>query len=139
MSETDIGATASELRVSLGQLMRRLRAEHRFPIHQGAVLGRLDREGPLGISDLAKAEKVRPQSMAQTVSELEAMGLVGRTPDANDRRRALIDLTPSGHETLEDDRRVRVGWLVSAIEQLPESEQAELARATAILAKLAES
>jgi DNA-binding MarR family transcriptional regulator len=123
----------------MGQLLRRLRAEHRFPIHHGAVLGRLDREGPQGISDLAKAEKVRPQSMAQTIGELEADGLVARTPDPDDGRRALVDLTPAGRETLEADRRVRVGWLVAAIEQLPPDEQEALSRATAILAKLAES
>jgi DNA-binding MarR family transcriptional regulator len=139
MSETDIGVTASELRVAMGQLLRRLRAEHRFPIHHGAVLGRLDREGPRSISDLANAEKVRPQSMAQTIGELESEGLVGRTRDPDDGRRAIVDLTPSGRETLEADRRVRVGWLVAAIEQLPAADQKTLSRATSILAKLAES
>jgi DNA-binding MarR family transcriptional regulator len=139
MSETDIGVTASELRVAMGQLLRRLRAEHRFPIHHGAVLGRLDREGPRSISELAKAEKVRPQSMAQTVGELEAEGLVGRTPDPDDGRRTIVGLTPAGRETLEADRRVRVGWLVAAIEQLPAADQKTLSRATSILAKLAES
>ena len=76
----DTARTASELRVVLGQLMRRLRAEHRFPLSTGPVLGRLDREGPQSVSDLAVAEKVRPQSMAQTVGELEADGLVKRQP-----------------------------------------------------------
>jgi len=103
------------------------------------VLGRLDREGPRSVSDLAAAERVRHQSMAQTVSELEAEGLVGRTPDPDDRRRALVALTAAGREQLDADRRVRVGWLVSAIEQLPERDQRALARATAILGRLAES
>jgi DNA-binding MarR family transcriptional regulator len=138
-TEIDTARTASELRVVLGQLMRRLRAEHRFPIHQGAVLGRLDREGPSSVSALAAAEKVRPQSMAQTVSELEADGLVKRRPDPEDGRRALVELTRAGGETLEDDRSRRVGWLVSAIEELPARDQAVLARATSIIGRLAES
>jgi DNA-binding MarR family transcriptional regulator len=137
-TEIDTARTASELRVVLGQLMRRLRTEHRFPIHQGAVLGRLDREGPVSVSDLAAAEKVRPQSMAQTVGELEADGLVKRRPDPDDRRRALVELTPAGRETLEEDRSRRVGWLVSAIEKLPVRDQVVLARATAIIGRLAE-
>ncbi|HEY6638663.1 MAG TPA: MarR family transcriptional regulator [Solirubrobacterales bacterium] len=99
---------------------------------------RFDREGPVSVSDLAAAEKVRPQSMAQTVGELEADGLVKRRPDPDDRRRALVDLTPAGRETLEDDRGRRVGWLVSAIEELPARDQAVLARATAIIGRLAE-
>ena len=36
--------------------------------------------GPAGVSDLAVAERVRPQSMAQTVGDLEADGLVERAP-----------------------------------------------------------
>ncbi|MDX6605873.1 MAG: hypothetical protein QOD14_413, partial [Solirubrobacterales bacterium] len=71
-TKPDIALTASDLRVVLGQLIRRLRAEHRFPLLHGAVLGRLDREGARSVSDLATAEKVRPQSMAQTVGELES-------------------------------------------------------------------
>ncbi len=137
-TQTDVPATASELRVALGQLFRRLRAERRFPLHHAAVLGRLDREGPVSVSDLASAERVRPQSMAQTVSELESQGLVERRPDPDDGRRALVELTPAGRETLADDRRRRVGWLVSAIEELPPEDQKTLERATEIIGRLAE-
>jgi DNA-binding MarR family transcriptional regulator len=137
-TKIDIPQTASELRVVLGQLLRRLRAEHRFPIHHGAVLGRLDREGPASVSDLAAAERVRPQSMAQTVGELESQDLVKRRPDPDDGRRALVELTPAGRETLEDDRRRRVGWLVTAIEELPPEDQRVLERATGIIGRLAE-
>ena len=80
----------------LGQLVRRLRAEHRLPISHGAVLGRLERDGPATTSALAAAERVRPQSMAQTVSELEAAGLIDRTPDPDDRRQIHIGLTERG-------------------------------------------
>ena len=41
----DVPSVASELRLVLGQLVRRLRAEHRFSLAQASVLGRLDREG----------------------------------------------------------------------------------------------
>ena len=44
-TRADPARVASELRVVLGQLVRRLRAEHRFPLSQATVLGRLDREG----------------------------------------------------------------------------------------------
>src|SRR5436305_7020811 len=97
--------TASDLRVVIGQLVRRLRAEHRFPLTHGSVLGRLDREGPQGVSDLATKERVRPQSMAQTVADLEADGYVARHPDPTDGRRALVELTEAGRTTLQADRR----------------------------------
>ena len=77
----DTTRLASDLRIVLGQLMRRLRVEHRFSLSQGAVLGRVDREGSRSIGDLAIAERVRPQSMTQTISDLEADGLIARRPD----------------------------------------------------------
>lgn len=138
-SETEISSLASELRVVLGQLIRRLRAEGRFSLSQAAVLGRLDREGPQSVSDLAAAERVRPQSMAQTVGDMEADGLVGRSPDPGDRRRALVSLTAAGVERLEESRRDRVGWLARAIEELPSEDQAAVERAIALLRHLAEA
>jgi DNA-binding MarR family transcriptional regulator len=139
-TKTDAAQTASELRVALGQLMRRLRSEHRFPLAHGAVLGRLDRQGPQSVSDLATAERVRPQSMAQTVGDLEAEGLVARRPDPGDRRRSLVELTEEGIVTLQADRRQREGWLAQAIaEDLTLEDQAVLERAVVLLRRLAES
>ena len=63
-TKTDPALVASELRDVLGRLVRRLRAEHRFPLSHGMVLGRLDRVGVQSVSDLAHAEGIRPQSMA---------------------------------------------------------------------------
>ncbi len=138
-SRTDPALTASELRVVIGQLMRRLRQEHRFPLSHGAVLGRLDREGPQSVSDLAAAERVRPQSMAQTVGDLEADGLVSRRPDPSDRRRALVELTEQGTDTLTADRRRREGWLARAIEGLDDDERDVLTAAVALLRRISES
>ena len=132
-------ALASELRVVLGQLIRRLRAEHRFPLSPRRRPRPPRPRGPAASSDLAAAERVRPQSMAQTVGDLEADGLVERRPDPDDGRRALVELTDAGRATLEDDRRRRDGWLVCAIEELPTRDQEVLTRATAIIGRLAES
>lgn len=139
-SSVDVSLIASELRVVLGQLMRRLRAEHRFSLAHGSVLGRLDREGASSTSDLAAAERVRPQSMAQTVSELEADGLISRRPDPADGRRALLELTDKGRQTLQAERRQREGWLIHAIaDGFDAQEQQLLAEAVPLLARLADS
>jgi DNA-binding MarR family transcriptional regulator len=135
----DTAHLASDLRVVLGQLMRRLRAEHRFSLSHGAVLGRLDRGGPQSVSDLAAAERVRPQSMAQTVGDLETGGLVSRQPDPADGRRALVELTAEGRAVLAADRRQREGWLAEAISDgFSERERQTLAEAVALLRQLAE-
>jgi DNA-binding MarR family transcriptional regulator len=144
MSQTeaplDTALLASELRVVLGQLIRRLRAENRFSLTQGSILGRLDREGPRSVSDLASADRVRPQSMAQAVGELEAMGLVTRRPDPDDGRRALVELTAQGLAVLHADRRQREGWLAGAIAQgFSGREQEVLEEAVPLLRRLADA
>lgn len=136
---TDAAPLAGELRVVLGRLMRRLRAEHGFSLAQGAVLGRLDREGPQSVSDLAGRERMRPQSMAQTVSDLEAEGLVERNPDPDDRRRALVSLTGPGRKLLTASRERREGWLVRAIEELPAEDRETVERAVVLLGHLADA
>jgi DNA-binding MarR family transcriptional regulator len=124
----------------LGHLVRRLRAEHRFSLSQGAVLGRLDREGTTSMGDLALAERVRPQSMTQTISDLEADGLIARRADPTDGRRMLVELTGQGRQTLEADRRQREGWLARAIaEDLSKEEQQVLARALGLLRRLSDA
>jgi DNA-binding MarR family transcriptional regulator len=139
-TEVDHSLVASELRAVLGQLVRRLRSEHRLPLSHGVVLGRLDREGAQSVSDLAVAERVRPQSMAQTVNDLEADGYVARSPDPRDRRRALVELTDDGIAALQADRRQREGWLANAIaEEMSAEEQATISEAVTLLRRLAES
>jgi DNA-binding MarR family transcriptional regulator len=133
-------STASELRIVLGQLVRRLRSEYSFPIAQASVLSRLDRDGAQTTSALAAAERVRPQSMAQTLLELESDALISRHPDHSDRRQILIELTERGRDRLREDRRRREGWLAEAIAtNLSAGEQRTLIEALPLLRRLAQS
>jgi DNA-binding MarR family transcriptional regulator len=136
----DLAASAEELRLVLGQLVRRLRSEYSFPIGQASVLSRLDREGPRTASALASAERVRPQSIAQTLGELEGEGLVSRRPDPGDRRQVLVELTSKGRARLNEDRRRREGWLAEALaRELSPEEQRLLLDALPLLHRLAQS
>jgi len=129
---------ASDLRVVIGRLLRRLRAEQRdFSLAEGAVLGRLDRAGPQTVSDLASYERMRPQSMAATVSSLVEARMVGRAPDPADRRRILIDLTDEGRTALAAERARREGWMAGAIERdLTPREREVLAEAVQLLGRM---
>ena len=129
---------AHELREHVGRVVRRLRAEPGLPVAQLTVLSRLDRLGPASISDLATAERMRPQSMAQTVHDLEHAGLTSRRPDPDDRRRAFVELTPAGREALRATRAQREGWLTETLErELDERERELLGDALALLARIA--
>jgi DNA-binding MarR family transcriptional regulator len=135
----DPALLASELRLALGQLVRRLRAEHRLSLSHVAVLARLDREGTHSIGSLATAERIRPQSMAQTIRDMESDGLIARRADPTDGRRSLVDMTPGGREMLEEDRRRRQGWLTEALaSELNADERADLMKAVDLLRRLGE-
>lgn len=140
MTDADVARTASELRLALGRLVRRVRAELSLPLGQAAVLGHLDRTGPMTTSELAVAERVRPQSMARTVAQLIDLGLVATRPHPSDGRKTLLLLTPAGTAALEDQRERRAEWLARAIEQqLTPAEQKTLARSVELLDRLTES
>ncbi len=80
---------------------------------------------------------MRPQSMAQTVGQLEAAALIERRPDPHDGRQQLIHLTPLGEASIADFRRSAEAWATEAIRsELSASEQAELARGLELLARL---
>jgi DNA-binding MarR family transcriptional regulator len=131
---------AHELRETVGRVIRRLRVEPGPPVAQLTVLGRLDRQGAASISDLAAAERMRPQSMAQTVHDLETARLVSRRPDPGDRRRAFVELEPAGRELLHATRARREGWLAEALDrELDQHERELLHAALALLGRVADA
>ena len=131
---------AAELRVVLGQLRRRLRAQANkgdLSLSQFAVLGTLDREGPATVTTLARAEGVRPQSMGATVAALQEAGLVGGAPDPADGRQVMLSLTESARSWIKASRAAREDWLSQAIRShLSPAEQQELAAAIQLLRRI---
>jgi len=135
-----IGPLAHELRETLGRVVRRLRAEPGPSAGRLAVLGRLDRDGPSSISALAVCERMRPQSMAQIVHDLETAGLVSRRPDPADGRRAFVELTAAGLDILQTTRATRETWLTEALErELDADERALMHEALALLRRVADA
>lgn len=131
---------AHELREGVGRVVRRLRAEPGPPVAQLVVLGRVDRGGRASISDLAAAERMRPQSMAQTVRELEGAGLVTRRPDPADGRRAFVELTDAGLDVLRTTRAAREDWLTGTLERELDGDERELLRrALTLLRRVADA
>src|SRR4051794_22650822 len=133
----DDALLAADLRLQLGRLVRRGRAEDPQPHAITAVLGLLGREGPLTTSQLAAAQRVRPQSMARTVRALETDGLVERSTDPQDARKSPLRLTAHGHAALERERQRRTDWLALALaEALDPQEKETIAAAVPLLARI---
>jgi len=140
VSRTDAGL-ASELRLSVMRLRRRLSAE-REPdneLSSGAmsVLGVLFRHGGLTLGELAAHERVQPPSMTRTVNCLEGDGFVARHPHESDRRLVVVELSDRGREMLLADRRRRDAWLARQLKYLTPAERDILRAATPLLERLA--
>ncbi|AEW98576.1 MarR family winged helix-turn-helix transcriptional regulator [Streptantibioticus cattleyicolor] len=142
MSDPQLEDAASELRFLVGRLMRRLRAvseDAPITFSQASVLSLVDRHGPATTAALAKAERMRPQSMGATIMALEEAGLVERTADPSDGRQSLIQLSDKGRHHLKEVRRTREGWLVEALEdRLDPHERAVVIQALHLLRRLVE-
>jgi DNA-binding MarR family transcriptional regulator len=135
-------ALALELRTSLGKLKRKLRSQagqEYLTSSQVSVLLRLEKDGPATVSNLARAEAMRPQSMSAVIAPLEAAGLVSGTPDPNDGRQTLFSLTKMCRKRIQERRAAKQDWLTRNIQaRLSAQEQKKLAAALEILARLVE-
>ncbi|HEY0871215.1 MAG TPA: MarR family transcriptional regulator [Acidothermaceae bacterium] len=141
-SKTATSELASELRVSLMRLARRLRAERLdegLTPTQLAVLGSLDRHGPMTLGELAAHEKVQPPSMTRTTAILEERGLLTRVTEEVDRRQVRIAISDAGLALLREDRKRRDAWLAARFDQLTGDERALLHQVAPLLDRLAQS
>ncbi|QLL05320.1 MarR family winged helix-turn-helix transcriptional regulator [Mycobacterium vicinigordonae] len=135
-------AAATSLRVLFSRLRTRLRevgAETDLTPSQTSVLIRLYKNGPASTSELAGAERVRPQSMTATLAGLDRLGYLARSPDPEDGRRQVITLTESGRTRAAHRRRAREEWLAKAMQdRYTEAERRTINDALTLLERITE-
>lgn len=128
---------ASEVRVVFGRVKRRLKeladTDDLTP-SQSSVLSRIDKDGPASASELAAAERIRPQSIAAILAALRDADLIQRHPDPQDGRRQVVSLTTAGRHRLQGDRKVRQEWLARTLQdRCTEAERQTILKALALL------
>jgi DNA-binding MarR family transcriptional regulator len=126
---TNAMSLSEDLRRVLHRLSRQLRRESRVlaisPLH--ALLLAAIRENPgIGVSELARLERLQGPTISGHVKAMEALGLIGRgPPDPDDRRRVGLVVTKEGALILEEIKRSRVDWLARKLATLsPEARDA---------------
>ncbi|CAM5233270.1 MarR family transcriptional regulator OS=Streptomyces tendae OX=1932 GN=F3L20_18350 PE=4 SV=1 [Streptomyces tendae] len=133
----DEDALAEELRRSIGELVRAVRAVDTMPPGEAAILGFLDRDGPLTTADLARLRGVTHQSAAKSVKDLSADGLVHSERHPDDGRKFLLRLTDAGRSRLRRERALRAGALGAALrETFDPDERRRLSESVALLSRL---
>ena len=133
-------ALAQDLRALVSKLKRRLRDKahlNDLTPSQVSVLMRLEKDGAATASSLARAEGMRPQSMAPLIAALEHSGLVRSTPDPADGRQTLLSLTDACRTWVEEGRAARQDWLTRMLQaRLSPQEQVEVAKTVELLQRL---
>jgi DNA-binding MarR family transcriptional regulator len=136
--------TALQLAVAIKRLKARLRELSgpdlmALPLGQLSVLERL-LTGPATAAQLALAEHVSQQAIAQSVERLKQAGLVQTEPDPDDRRKNLISITVAGHDLVGRARSDRNAWLGRAIDAvIPAEDRPALDKAIELLERLADA
>lgn len=97
-----------------------------------------ERRGPARMSDFAAFCGLNPTMLSRMVPRLEEAGLLSRQTDPDDKRAALIEATPAGHELLARVRSERNDVLSAFLDELESGERRAIADATPVLEKLAE-
>jgi len=141
MQRKTLEIAINDLTHTIGLLVRRVRAaaaSHELSLTEAAVMGRLAREGPATTADLARAERMKPQSMGTTIAALEEMGMVARKPHPTDGRQVNIELTVKGAAVRKNVVDAKRTWLAQAIGQLDEEERETLFKAGEIIKRLVE-
>lgn len=143
MSKNSGQNAEAELLLTLGLLVRRLRAAslaqtQELSSTQMAVIARLAKDGPATISDLARAESVKPQSMGTVIAALEQMRIVVRNPHPTDGRQVLIALSAKGTAMREDVRDTKRAWLEQAVAKLDKKDKGVLFASSEIIKRLVE-
>ena len=107
-------------------------------IAASALLGRLSREGPSGLTGLARAERVSQPNVTQlvTVTRMERAGLVRRTADRSDGRGVPVAVTEAGAEVFAQRRAERARALGELMAELSESERCATEVALSALARV---
>jgi DNA-binding MarR family transcriptional regulator len=141
--DPDADQVAGALRVSIGQLVRRMRqarADGELSLPESSALSRLDRGGPATSAALARLEQISPQSMGATLGGLEARGLIERHADPRDGRRVVMSVTEAGQHALRDRRNAGTQQLARALAAgFTPAEIRQLMAVTPLLERLAES
>ena len=136
---TDLGG---QVRSAVGRLYRRFRSERpdgSLGDTALAVLTRLHKHGPQTLTELSEHDRVSPASMSQTVNRLTSAGYAVRTRDPDDRRKVLFSTTAEGDELASAARAQRNAWLDQRLQALSAEDRAVIARATALLSRIADS
>lgn len=135
-----VGMNRSEVISSLvlsGYALGRIAAQdagNEAPAAQWRVLSLLEQAGSRRVGELALAARTTQPGMTRLLGGLEREGLVLRSPDPDDSRATVVDITPGGASALAEWRTEFRETLAPRFAALTDDDWSALTRAAEILA-----
>jgi DNA-binding MarR family transcriptional regulator len=106
----------------------RMLAERGLTPHHYGMLMALEEQGPVGQQRLSELVGIDPRNAVPVIDGLTERGLVVREVHPTDRRRRVLALTSSGHDTVRDMSRTGAEIERHFLRALTPADQAELHR-----------
>lgn len=133
MNRSDVIASLVLSGYALGRIAAQ-DAGNDAPAAQWRVLSLLEQEGARRVGELAAAARTTQPGMTRLLGMLERDGLVRRSPDPDDSRATVVDITPQGSAAVAAWRAEFRETLAPRFAELSDDDWSTLTRAAEILA-----
>ena len=100
---------------------------------QVSILMQLHYRGACGLSEISERFDISGAAASQLVDKLVQSGHLMRTEDPSDRRAKLLDLSPKGHELIQQGINERYRWMDEVAKTLSADEKVKVTEALNIL------
>lgn len=143
MAAPDVTLGARALTDVVGRLRRALRRSIRtdypweqLPMARVELLHALTELGPARVGELARAQRLAPNTVSELVQRLVDDGFAVRSPDPHDGRASIIAVTPRGVGELRQWTEANENRILRALTSLSSADQNAIRRALPALDRL---
>jgi MarR family transcriptional regulator for hemolysin len=126
--ENDLCILLSDVARHMRTYGNQLAQRHGTTFVQLKILERLQREPDISQNELAAITELSPMTVARLVDRLEALGLVKRCADPDDRRMWRLQLTPAAAPLVRAIKTLRAELFLAATKGINASVLGEIAR-----------
>jgi len=92
------------------------------------LLARLGMQGPLGVAELAEQVGRDYTTVSRQLARLDSLGLLTRSPDTEDRRRSIAEITEEGNARFNAVREARRRALTQVLADWTDEDRQSLTR-----------
>ena len=109
------------------------RTAHEVPAATLRLLSQLEELGPVGVSQLAVADRCSQPTMSAAVKHLTDKGWARKDANPEDARSCLVTLTPEGRAVLGEARRRNAAVVAERLAADPRHTEADLESAVTLI------